>query len=177
MTEEKKDINKGWITLNGKPIEDLTTALDEIITKELDDDVYEPVVLVGCDSQLRKGRITYVKVIVVHCKRKQGIGGKGGRVFCHVEHEKHPKGTYIQPKRRLWNETFKSVEVALWLDDFLIEYALEVENIHADLNGDKKYLSNEVVSTCLGYIKGMGFRGTIKPDAWVASKVADKLTK
>jgi predicted RNase H-related nuclease YkuK (DUF458 family) len=179
MTEEiKKDMNIGWITLAGKHIENLTDELNKEILREIEDDVNDVEVLVGCDSQLKKGKVTYVIAIVLLRKRKVGGGGSGGRVYCFCENEKQPKGTYIQPKRRLWNETFKSVEVALWLDDnVLIEHALEVEAVHADLNGDKKFLSNGAVATCLGYIKGMGFNGTIKPDAWAASKVADRLTK
>jgi predicted RNase H-related nuclease YkuK (DUF458 family) len=170
-------MDNGWKVLTGKPIESMKGELQSLIEREIEDDVFDLEILVGCDSQLKKGKITYVTAIVVHRKRKVGGGGSGGRVFYKLENEKYPKGQFIQPKRRLWNETYKSVETALWLDDFLIDYAMEVDCIHADLNQDKKYLSNEVVGLCLGYIKGMGFYGKIKPDSFVASKIADKMTK
>ena len=170
-------MNKNWRLLTGRKIENLTEYLSEIIEKEIEDDIFDLEFLVGCDSQVKKNRIVYVVAIVIHRKRKIGGGVNGGRVFYKLENVKLSENEKIQPKRRLWNETYKSVETALWLDEFLIEYALEVDCIHADLNADKKYLSNEVVGTCLGYIKGMGFNGKIKPDSFVASKIADKMTK
>lgn len=170
-------MNKNWKLLTGKRIENLTDYLSIIIEKEIRDDIFDLNFIVGCDSQVKKNKTLYSTAIVIHRRRKIGGGGNGGRVFYKLENEKHKNNEYIQPKRRLWNETYKSVQVALWLDEFLINYAMEVECIHADLNADKKYLSNAVVGTCLGYIKGMGYVGKIKPDSFVSSKIADKMTK
>jgi len=170
-------MDKNWKILTGQKIDYLTVFLSKFIEKELENNIFDLEFLVGCDSQRKKFKITYVTAIVIHRKCKIGGGGSGGRVFYKLENETHLKCTFIQPKLRLWNETQKSVEVALWLDEFLIDYALKVDCIHADLNADKKYLSNEVVGTCLGYIKGMGFNGSLKPNSWVASKVADRMTK
>jgi len=72
----------------------------------------------------------------------------------------------------------KAVDISMKLDnDLLIEHGLCVEEVHTDLNYDKKYLSSEIVNQCLGYIKSMGFHGYCKPLSWASSKVADRVTK
>ena len=52
-----------------------------------------------------------------------------------------------------------------------------IEEIHTDLNPNKNYISSTMIQQCLGFIKGMGFKGTTKPDSWAASSVADIKTK
>ena len=74
-------------------------------------------------------------------------------------------------------ETFKAVKDALWLNPLLESIGYKVNEIHTDLNPNPKHPSYEMVHTCLGYIKGMGFEGKAKPHSWAASSVADYKTK
>lgn len=152
-----------WYRFSGEKVLDLKDAICEHITtygaEGLD-------FFVGTDSQPKTKIITYVTVVVVYRHKKGGI------VFYKRENESN-----VDRRYRLWNETYKAVQTALELNEFLREYDLKVSEIHADLNSDKKFLSNSSVQACLGFICSMGFNGKIKPEAWAATKVANRKTK
>lgn len=155
-----------WHRLSGQEITDIKATIASDVTKNIDDNQLK--FIVGCDSQVHKKFIVYtVSIIMLRV-------GHGGLVY--YENTKVPR-SFSQPKKRLIEETYKSVATAMWLDEILIDYALEVEEVHSDLNPDKKYLSSEVVSECMGYIHAMGYKGVLKPEAWAASKVADRKNK
>ena len=79
------------------------------------------------------------------------------------------------PERdRLWNETYKMVEVAQWLETVIEPLGYLVEELHADLNPSPEHMSNCVVGMCLGYIRAMGFTGKIKPECWAAAAADSK---
>ena len=96
-----------------------------------------------------------------------------------VDRRKQDKIKRIQAiiQRRLWNECVKAVKCALWLDTVIEEYGLRVEEIHEDINSNKKYRSNDMLKAIVGYIEAVGFKPIIKPNAWVASTIADSKTK
>lgn len=121
---------------------------------------------VGTDSQRKKKHITYITSIILY---RETIGGC---VYYTKERDK-----IIEMTSRLWNETYKAVTVAQELNDFLEQFDLRVNEVHADLNPNPKHKSNSVVQSCLGFICGMGFIGKIKPDAWASSKISDRKTK
>jgi predicted RNase H-related nuclease YkuK (DUF458 family) len=50
-------------------------------------------------------------------------------------------------------------------------------NVHADIASSPANKSNKVAKVAQSYISGMGFSAAIKPDAWAAATIADKLTK
>jgi predicted RNase H-related nuclease YkuK (DUF458 family) len=50
-------------------------------------------------------------------------------------------------------------------------------NVHADIGSCPASRSNKFAKLAENYIKGMGFSSAIKPDAWAAAAVADKLTR
>ena len=56
---------------------------------------------------------------------------------------------------------------------------LKNENIeiHADVNTDSKQLSSKYKNVITGYIKGCGFSVKTKPQAFVASSIADLHTR
>lgn len=151
-----------WRKLDGGEI-DLYTELQHDISLYENDELK---FYVGTDSQQKKKRVIYVTAIILY---RTGIGGN-----VYYLKEKEAK---VDMRTRLWNETYKAVEIAKELNDFLFKFGLRVDEVHADLNPDKIHKSNSVVQACLGFICGMGFEGKIKPHAWGASKVANKMTK
>ena len=50
-------------------------------------------------------------------------------------------------------------------------------HVHADIASNPSNKSNKVAKIAQSYISGMGFSPTIKPDAWAAATIADRLTK
>jgi predicted RNase H-related nuclease YkuK (DUF458 family) len=71
-------------------------------------------------------------------------------------------------------EVAKSVEVAYALCDLLDYFNVALE-VHADINTDPHFKSNEALKEAMGYILGMGFVFKAKPDAFASSSCADKV--
>lgn len=154
---------KNWKRLTGEKINDLGETVLADINSYPDSDIK---FYCGCDSQVIKQRILYVTVIVLY------RAGNGGVAYYLREPE-----AKIHDKARLWNETYKAVTVAMWLNEIIKPVGLRVNEVHADLNYDEKHMSSTMVQACLGYICAMGFEGKIKPYAWCATKVANIKTK
>lgn len=122
--------------------------------------------IIGTDSQLREDAC-FVTAIVIHRV------GKGGRYYYTKENEKMGRSL----KQRIFFEAAKSLGVASKLAEKLAQNGygdLNVE-IHLDIgqNGETKELIREIV----GMVTGTGFEAKIKPDAYGATKVADKHSK
>lgn len=122
--------------------------------------------IIGTDSQLREDAC-FVTAIVIHRV------GKGGRYYYTKENERMGRSL----KQRIFIEAAKSLGVASRLAEKLAENGygdLNVE-IHLDIgqNGETKDLIREIV----GMVTGTGFEAKIKPDAYGATKVADKHSK
>ena len=123
---------------------------------------------IGGDSHWNNSKVKFTVAIIMIKK------GKGGRGYYK---NTIPLETSLSLQQRLFMETFKAVKVALWLNPLLESIGYKVNEIHTDLNPNPDYPSYEMVYTCLGYIKGMGFEGKAKPHSWAASSVADYKTK
>ena len=71
-------------------------------------------------------------------------------------------------------EVSKSIEIAYELSSLLNKYNLEME-IHADINTNPQFKSNEALSEAMGYILGMGFAFKAKPEAFASSTCSNKI--
>ena len=77
-------------------------------------------------------------------------------------------------KERMLQEVAKSIEIAYELCDLFIEYDIEME-VHADINTNAQFKSNDALKDAMGYIMGMGFAFKAKPEAFASSCCADKV--
>lgn len=121
-------------------------------------------VCIGTDSEVRQDGIEFATVIVFLREKK------GGFMFIRNQHK--PKLMSI--KERMITEVSMSVEIAYHLCDLLDLYHVELE-VHADINTDPHFKSNEALKEAMGYILGMGFVFKAKPDAFASSYCADKV--
>lgn len=157
-----------WRTGSGKKIDDFSDALVNEIKKELSFSGIK--IIVGCDSQVIKNKIVFVTVvIVVHI-------GKGANFFYKKETELR-SGSLLILENRLFEETCRAVNTAKKVDELVLNYDLCVNEIHSDINPDKRYKSNRIAASCIGYIMSNGYKPVIKPDAFGASGVADSKTR
>jgi len=123
-------------------------------------------VIIGADSCEKRHGVDYVVAIVVHRI------GYGGIYFWQRTVKK--KRVYL--KQRIYNEAAMALILA---DSFLptfrgngvSDYDIEV---HVDIGniGETRDIINEVV----GMIRGSGYDCKIKPEAYGASKIADRHT-
>jgi len=136
---------------------DLIPYVKDFLANNLDTTIY-----VGCDSQNER-YTTYAVVIVLHNP------GKGGHVLYAKDIVNRIPDRFI----RLWNEVEYSLQTAV----ILSENGINPNYIDLDLNPDPKYKSNQVLRAALGYIESMGYTPRCKPEAMVASYVADAICK
>jgi predicted RNase H-related nuclease YkuK (DUF458 family) len=124
----------------------------------------ETSLYIGCDSQNTKRSTTYATVIVLYNR------GRGGHVVYTVESIPRINDRFT----RLWREVEQSIELAEMLKAEGIQKPVSID---LDLNPDPKYKSNQVLRSALGYVEAMGYTPRCKPNAMVASYVADALCK
>jgi len=152
-----------WRKFNGDPVElPIFQAVEAAIIRETQQG-YRLKVCIGTDSQV-KGKETEFATVIVFLRE-----GQGGFMFIH--NEKTNQSLHI--KERMLLEVSKSVEIAYSLCDLFIEHDVEME-VHADINTNSQFKSNEALKDAMGYIMGMGFAFKAKPDSFASSCCADK---
>jgi uncharacterized protein len=155
-----------WRKLSGekirRPIKDEVT---EVIAKERAMG-HQLKVCIGTDSQV-KGRDTEFATVIVFIRK-----GKGGFMYIHNETTQQK----MSIKQRMLVEVSKSIEVAYPLCNIFSRYSVDME-VHADINTNPSFKSNDALKEAMGYIMGMGFVFKAKPDAFASSCCANKVVQ
>jgi hypothetical protein len=123
-------------------------------------------VCIGTDSQV-KGEVIDFATVVVFLREQ-----KGG--FMYIQQEKIHKKMSI--KERMLNEVQRSIETAYALCDLLDLYDVDLE-VHADINTNPNFKSNQALHEAMGYILSMGFVFKAKPEAFASSYCANKMVQ
>ena len=153
-----------WRKFNGESINlPLKQAVAEVLREEVEKG-FRLKVCIGTDSQVKGIETDFATVIVFLRERA------GGFMFIHNERTKQK----FHLKERMLSEVTKSIEVAYLLCDLFIEYHVEME-VHADINTNPAFKSNDSLKEAMGYILGMGFAFKAKPDAFASSCCADRM--
>lgn len=153
-----------WRKFNGEVIslpikEHVKNCIEEEYQKNNKLKVY-----IGTDS-IVKNTITEYATVIVFLREKNG-----GFMFIHNE----SNSQIMHIKERMLQEVALSIDVAYQLCDLFIEYDIEME-VHADINSNVQFKSNEALKDAMGYIMGMGFAFKAKPDSFASSCCADKV--
>ncbi len=121
-------------------------------------------VCIGTDSQVKGAMIDFATVIVFLREQKGG--------FMYINQERIQKKMGI--KERMLNEVQRSIETAYQLCDLLDLYDVDLE-VHADINTNPNFKSNQALHEAMGYILSMGFVFKAKPEAFASSYCANKM--
>jgi len=152
-----------WRKLSGQkihiPIEDEVRAAI-LREKEMG---HQLKVCIGTDSQV-KGKETEFATVIVFIRK-----GKGG--FMYICNETSLQKMSI--KQRMLTEVAKSIDVAYALCRIFTLYNVDME-VHADINTNPSFKSNDALKEAMGYIMGMGFAFKAKPEAFAHSSLANK---
>ncbi|MCB0657110.1 MAG: hypothetical protein KDC57_13285 [Saprospiraceae bacterium] len=153
-----------WRRLNGEKItQNLSDTVESYILREKD--LGNRLKLcIGTDSRVRGEWVEYATVIVFLREKK------GGFMLINNYRVKQ----YMTLKERMITEVGRSVEIAYSIHPLLDKYDVELE-VHADINTDPSFRSNEALREAMGYILSMGFVFKAKPDAFASSCCADKM--
>jgi uncharacterized protein len=153
-----------WRKFNGDAIElPIKDAVEQTIKKEVETG-NRLKVCIGTDSQV-KGKDTEFATVIVFLRE-----GSGGFMYIHNEH------TLVKYsiKERMLVEVAKSIEIAYELCDIFTLYDVDME-VHADINTNPQFKSNDALKEAMGYILGMGFAFKAKPEAFASSSCANKV--
>lgn len=123
-------------------------------------------VCIGTDSQV-KGKETELATVIVFIRK-----GKGGFMYIHNETTKQK----MSIKQRMLMEVSKSIEIAYALCRLFTIYNVDME-VHADINTNPNFKSNDSLKEAMGYIMGMGFVFKAKPHAFASSSCANKVVQ
>lgn len=123
-------------------------------------------VCIGTDSQV-KGSMTDFATVIVFLREK-----KGAFMFIHQERS----SIKMSIKERMLTEVQKSIEIAYGLCDLLDLYDVGLE-VHADINTNPMFKSNQALHEAMGYILSMGFVFKAKPEAFASSTCANKMVQ
>lgn len=155
-----------WRKLSGErikqPIED---ELRAVIVREKAMG-HELKVCIGTDSQV-KGREAEFATVIVFIRRN-----KGGFMYIHEEISR----VKMTVKQRMLAEVAKSIEIAYALSRLFTLYNVDME-VHADINTNPAFKSNDALKEAMGYIMGMGFAFRAKPHAFASSSCANKVVQ
>ena len=155
-----------WRKLNGDKIRlPIKEAVYAAISneKEMGHDLK---VCIGTDSQV-KGKQTEFATVIVFIRK-----GKGG--FMYIRSEISLQKMSI--KQRMLMEVAKSIEVAYALCPIFTRFNVDME-VHADINTNPNFKSNDALKEAMGYIMGMGFVFKAKPQAFASSSCANKIVQ
>jgi len=170
-----KRVSKGYID------EPLIEYLEKIFDEEMTIG-HNIKVCIGTDSKRRGNGYQFATAIVIALSENIGkdrfgrdvFKGKGGillgATYFDASQVKGKEGV----KERMMKEVAKTIEVACEISPLLDLYDIKLE-VHADINPDIKFDSNKAFNEAVGYMLGIGYDFKVKPDAWAASKGADKL--
>ncbi len=153
-----------WRKFNGEEIKlPIYQAVEDAIKREIKAG-YKLKVCFGTDSQV-KGRETEFATVIVFLRE-----GHGGFMFIHNERTNHQHSI----KERMLVEVAKSIEIAYELCNLFTLYNVDME-VHADINTNPNFKSNDALKEAMGYILGMGFAFKAKPEAFASSSCANKV--
>lgn len=162
MEQEQKQ----WRKLSGERIKiPIAEEVRNVLVREREMG-HELKVCVGTDSQV-KGKVTEFATVIVFIRK-----GKGGFMYINNEITKQK----MSIKQRMLMEVGKSIEVAYALCNIFSRYSVDME-VHADINTNPNFKSNDALKEAMGYIVGMGFAFKAKPEAFASSSCANKVVQ
>jgi uncharacterized protein len=153
-----------WRRLNGNIIEgNIVDEVRKTVLQEIEEG-NKLKVCIGTDSQV-KGHETDFATVIVFIRK-----GKGGFMF--IKNQTTTQRMHI--KERMLFEVGKSIEIAYELCNIFTMYGVDME-VHADINTNPNFKSNDALKEAMGYIQGMGFAFKAKPEAYASSSCANKV--
>lgn len=163
-----------FYTGSNKPIE-FNAIPDALLNfyKKMNDYDSQYDIIIGTDSQnFHDTKI--VSVIAMICQ------GHGGIFFYKISHE--PKIRNV--KQKLHKETGDSLTLAYELIDML-EAEEKYEDmylscpisIHIDAGNSKRGKTRELIPELIGWVNACNFKACVKPDSFVSSSIADRISK
>ena len=155
-----------WRKLDGRIVKgDIADEVRSAVVREKQMG-HQLKVCIGTDSQV-KGKETEFATVIVFIRK-----GRGGYMYLHNETTRQK----MSIKERMLREVAMSIDTAYALCRIFTLYNVDME-IHADINTNPNFKSNDALKEAMGYIMGMGFVFKAKPEAFASSSCANKVVQ
>ncbi len=122
-------------------------------------------IVVGSDSEQGATDTEFISAIVIHRH------GRGGRYFWSRKTQKN----FHTLRERIWRETTLSTELGQKLLQAFKSHGNGFKNVEIHVDIGKRGPTRELIKEICGYVRGVGFEVCIKPEAYAACAVADKM--
>lgn len=142
--------------LSGQP-----TSLERFLQDHVNGN---PVIYIGTDSKTIK-QTKFSTVLVSYTP------GRGGVILRRTRRERKIESL----QERLWKEAWYSVQLALDVAERM-QRPIEIQ-IHLDVNASDLHHSSKYAPALIGLVTSQGFSCRIKPEAWCATCIADRLVR
>lgn len=128
---------------------------------------------IGTDSQVHKGKIHIATCVAfVRHADEYGSSQRSGGVF-YVK-DRIARRDYPNLRMRMMLEAYRSLEAAMELEPLFTGTI----HVHLDIGPNpRKSKTSAFKMELTGLVKGQGYEVAIKPDAWCASGVADRMCR
>lgn len=146
-------------------IEQMTKHIHDYVNKDTNK---QYVITVGTDSQ-KHDLTKVVLVVAIHTV------GYGGIFFYDIKHVDNIKSL----QQKIYFETSLTLELAMELTKRFAEENIQQKiGVHVDIGDDPvKCKTSSLVKEIVGWVTSSGFECFIKPNAYTASCIADKISK
>ncbi|WP_026485971.1 ribonuclease H-like YkuK family protein [Caldanaerobius polysaccharolyticus] len=144
----------------------LDELCNDIIGFIKEDDKSEYTLIIGTDSQ-PGNNVCFVTAIIIYRK------GKGARYYYRRFFNKKVNSL----RQRIVMEATYSLDVANQVYEIISQKGYEYMNVEIHLDVGEKGKTRDIVKEVVSMVTGCGFLPHVKPDAYGASKVADKHSK
>lgn len=156
-------------------LDDVTTILNDLFDR-CTDELFD--LAVATDSQRKDGYFSFVNVITVHRVTQGGVF-----LFWRKQRESEFGVARKNPnaiRDRLLLEAEQSRKLAGTIDGDVMDRSRRNHvdfAVHVDVNGDQSSIDASIARQAIGHIRGCGYPVRDKPDAYAASKAADRICR
>jgi predicted RNase H-related nuclease YkuK (DUF458 family) len=151
-------------TLGGLTFENMFRNLVDYVEEEQGESYN---FIIGTDSIEHNSHTIFVSAIVVHRI------GHGGRYF----YKKNRQRRINSLRQRMFYEASLSLEIAGLLRAEFAKNGFPELHLEIHLDVGRKGDTRDMIREVVGMVKGSGYDAIIKPDAYGATKVADRHSK
>ncbi|SHE35655.1 hypothetical protein SAMN02746089_00127 [Caldanaerobius fijiensis DSM 17918] len=144
----------------------LEQLCDDIIEFVNEDENSEYKLIIGTDSQ-SSSKVCFVTAIIIYRK------GKGARYYYRRFFSKKMNSL----RQRIVMEATYSLDVANQIYEIISKKGYDYMDIEIHLDVGENGKTRDILKEVVNMVAGCGFLPHVKPDAYGASKVADKYSK
>jgi predicted RNase H-related nuclease YkuK (DUF458 family) len=158
-------------------LDDLRAEISRLINPKTNPlcEQYKTKAYIGCDSQNHGHYRVFTTVVCILWQDKFDDNSGHGGVGFYVN-VREPSSNFHSMREHLVKEAVYICSLAMEVVDWFNYYDVNLKP-QVDINSKEEEASFKVLKEVIGYIQAHGFECDVKPDAFVATHVADRIAR